>query len=90
MLRMEQVHVIRHKVLREGRSVRQVARELGVSRNTIGRYDQRQLNLPDVLPQPRMLLPIIAYCLKRNPYSDPTGLPQKEPFLGSDPGLNRQ
>jgi transposase len=41
MLRMEQVHVIRHKVLREGRSVRQVARELGVSRNTIGRYLQQ-------------------------------------------------
>lgn len=38
MLRMEQVHVIRHKVLREGQSVRQVARELGVSRNTIGKY----------------------------------------------------
>jgi transposase len=38
---MEQVHVIRHKVLREGRSVRQVARELGVSRNTIGRYLQQ-------------------------------------------------
>jgi transposase len=41
MLRMGQVHVIRHKVLREGRSVRQVARELGVSRNTIGRYLQQ-------------------------------------------------
>jgi transposase-like protein len=38
MLRMEQVYVIRHKVLRKGQSVRQVARELGVSRNTIGKY----------------------------------------------------
>ena len=38
MLRMDQVHVIRDKVLREGRSVRQVARELGVSRNTITKY----------------------------------------------------
>jgi len=38
MLRMEQVHVIRHKVLREGQSTRQVARELGVSRSTIGKY----------------------------------------------------
>jgi hypothetical protein len=28
MLRMDQVHVIRHKVLREGVSIRQVAREL--------------------------------------------------------------
>jgi hypothetical protein len=26
---MDQVHVIRHKVLREGASIRQVARELG-------------------------------------------------------------
>ena len=38
MLRMDQVHVIRHKVLSEGRSIRQVARELGVSRNTIAKY----------------------------------------------------
>jgi predicted transcriptional regulator len=38
MLRMDQVHVIRHKVLREGASVRQVARELGLSRNTVSKY----------------------------------------------------
>lgn len=35
---MDQVHVIRHKVLVEGCSVRQVAREMGVSRNTVKRY----------------------------------------------------
>lgn len=35
---MDQVHVIRHKVLAEGLSVRKVARELGVSRNTVKRY----------------------------------------------------
>ena len=35
---MDQVHVVRHKVLVEGRSVRQVAREMGVSRNTVKRY----------------------------------------------------
>lgn len=35
---MDQVHVIRHKVLVEGRSARQVAREMGISRNTVKRY----------------------------------------------------
>lgn len=38
---MDQVHVIRHKVLVEGQSVRSVAREMGVSRNTAKRYLQR-------------------------------------------------
>jgi transposase len=38
MLRMDQVHVIRHKVLLEGKSVRSVAREMGVSRNTVAKY----------------------------------------------------
>ena len=35
---MKQVHVIRHKVLVEGLSIRQVAREVGVSRNTVSKY----------------------------------------------------
>lgn len=35
---MERVHVIRHKVLTEGQSIRSVARELGVSRNTVRKY----------------------------------------------------
>jgi transposase-like protein len=35
MLKMDQVHVLRHQVLNEGRSIRRVARELGVSRNTV-------------------------------------------------------
>ncbi len=38
MLRMDQVHVIRHKVLVEGLSIRRVAREMGVSRNTVRKY----------------------------------------------------
>jgi len=38
MLRMDQVHVIRHKVLVEGRSRREVAAEMGVSRNTVRKY----------------------------------------------------
>ena len=35
---MDQVHVIRHKVLIEGRSQRQVAGELGISRLTVRKY----------------------------------------------------
>ncbi len=35
---MDQVHVVRHKVLVEGRSQRAVARELGLSRSTVGKY----------------------------------------------------
>ena len=38
MLRMDQVHVVRHKVLVEGRSQRRVARELGISRVTVRKY----------------------------------------------------
>lgn len=38
MLKMDQVHVIRHKVLVEKKSVRSVARQLGLSRNTVTRY----------------------------------------------------
>ncbi len=37
-MRMDQVHVIRHKVLLEGKSVRSVAKEMGVSRNTVAKY----------------------------------------------------
>ena len=38
MLGMDRVHVIRDKVLREGRSIRSVARDLGVSRVTVRKY----------------------------------------------------
>jgi len=38
MLRMDKVYVIRHKVLVERQSIRSVARELDVSRNTISKY----------------------------------------------------
>ena len=37
---MDQVHVVRHKVLVEGRSIRQAARDVGISRNTVKRYLQ--------------------------------------------------
>ena len=35
---MDQVHVVRHKVLVEGRSQRQVATELGIARDTVRKY----------------------------------------------------
>jgi predicted transcriptional regulator len=35
---MDQVHVALHKVLVEGRTQRTVARELGLSRTTVGKY----------------------------------------------------
>jgi transposase len=38
MLGMSQVHVIRHKVLVEGQGTRSVAKQLGVSRNTVRKY----------------------------------------------------
>src|SRR4051812_23118593 len=38
MLAMDQVAVVRHRVLVEGASRREVARALGVSRNTVRRY----------------------------------------------------
>lgn len=49
MLRMDQVHVIRHKVLIEGRKVRAVARELGVSRNSVSNH--LGVSEPEVLEQ---------------------------------------
>jgi len=38
MLRMEQVHVIRHKRYVEGISARQIARQLGLNRRTVWKY----------------------------------------------------
>lgn len=38
MLRVDQAYVIRHKVLVEGVRIRRVAREMGISRNTVRKY----------------------------------------------------
>ena len=38
MLRMQDVHVLRHRVLFEGSSRRTAARELGINRDTVRRY----------------------------------------------------
>ena len=52
MLGMAQVHVIRDKVLREGISQRRVAREMGISRNTVKKY--MEVSEPNrVVMQPR-------------------------------------
>ncbi len=49
MLRMDQIHVIRHKLHVEKKSLRQVAHELGMSRNTVRKY----ADLPQPEPLPR-------------------------------------
>jgi len=61
MLRMDKVFVIRHKVLVEHRSIRSVARELGVSRNTVSKYLQASepTHKPGV-PRPRPVTDKIA------------------------------
>ena len=48
---MDQVHVLRHKVLVEGRSQRHVAKELGISRLTVKKY------LADAVPIRRETVP---------------------------------
>lgn len=54
MLRMDRVHVIRHKVLVEGRSCRQVARELGIARKTVAKYlKEAEPKRVEKLPRPR-------------------------------------
>ena len=51
---MDQVHVIRSQVLREGRSQRSVAREHGVSRNTVRKYlDQSEPRRVESKPRRR-------------------------------------
>jgi transposase len=54
---MDKVHVIRHKVHVEGRSVRSVARELGISRNTVSKY--LEVSVPrrvETAPRPKPVL----------------------------------
>lgn len=51
---MDQVHVIRHKVLVEGRTQRSVAREMGVSRTTVRKYiDQAAPSRHEASPRAR-------------------------------------
>jgi transposase len=51
---VDQVHVIRHKVLVEGRSARQVAKELRISRRTVRKYLREAVPIrTEVQPRPR-------------------------------------
>ena len=58
---MDKVYVIRHKVMVEGRSIRSVARELSVSRNTVTRY--LGLSEPvrkESVPRPHLVMEKVA------------------------------
>ena len=63
MLKMDQVHVLRHKVLKEGQSIRRVARELGLSRNTVAKY----LDQPEPIRSSRQARERPVFC-------DPPGI----------------
>jgi transposase len=71
MLGMDQVYVARHKVLVEGRSARQVAAELGISRNTVRRYLEgaEPSRKPVIRPAPVLeaVLPRIETLLGESP-----------------------
>jgi transposase len=61
MLRMDQVHVVRHKVLVEGRSQRAVARELGLARVTVRKYlDQAAPTRVEATSRPRPVWDAVA------------------------------
>lgn len=50
MLRVQEMHVLRHKVLIEGKSRREVAREMGIRRNT----DRRHMEQPEPVARKRV------------------------------------
>ena len=54
MLKVDQVHVIRHKVLVDGRSQRQIAKEFGISRVTVRKYVEEAVPIrKESAPRPR-------------------------------------
>lgn len=58
---MDQVHVIRYQVLEEGRSQRSVAREHGISRNTVRKYlEQTEPRRVESKPRRRFVMERVA------------------------------
>ena len=59
---MDQVHVVRHKVLVEGRTQRAVARELGLSRTTVAKYlgQAAPVRHAEAAPRPRPVWDAVA------------------------------
>jgi hypothetical protein len=69
MLRMDQVHVVRHKVLVEGRAISAVAREMEMSPNTIRKYlslsePKRVVRRPKASPKTELVAPGIDELLE--------------------------
>ena len=60
MLKMDQVYVVRHKVLIEKQSIRQVARQLGISRNTVTKYLGESAPIRKSSPRPKPVLDTVA------------------------------
>ena len=85
---MDQVHVVRHKVVVEGRSQRAVARELGLARVTVRKYVEETVPIrKETAPRPRpvwhVLGPRVDALLASG---DARGAGEGHPGTGRPPG----
>ena len=63
---MTTIHVVRHKVLAEGLSQRDVARQLGVSRNTAAKYLEHDTpHWVETNPRPQLVQDVITPAVHR-------------------------
>jgi transposase len=61
MLKMDQVHVVRHKHFSEGQSVRQIARDLGLNRRTVRKYlSESEPQREESGPRPQPVLRVVG------------------------------